>query len=196
VGVRPARVLRRSDHDETALRVLQGYSVKTGWKPALPIPIENIVEEYFELYIMYEVIPEDDDEIILGMLSPTDKTIVLNELHLELFDTIIGPYEFTLAHELGHWIYDFSPDQEQLFPDEDRVLCRSSPSSAAERPSLIEVNANKFAASVLLPLDLFRTWLVTTRAQHSITSDQAANLGVSRKALDIRMEEIAQLPKM
>lgn len=92
---------RSANHHEAAAgMVLERYALQSGWKPALPVPVDRIVE-HLGLIILCEELDEPPDAQILGALDPTTGIIRLNQRHMELFDTVIGPEQFTLAHELG-----------------------------------------------------------------------------------------------
>ena len=104
----------------------------------------------------------------------------------------MGPERFTLAHELGHWIYDAdNPDQLRLNlgGDYQERYCyhRDSP-GLSEDLRIRELNANKFAAHVLLPEELVR------RADiHEVLNDlpgTAKRWQVSRTALRIRLQDL------
>lgn len=189
----------RSDHqhDLKASQVLRDYQVLGTWKAALPVPVEDIVERLFGLAIVVADIEETDGQIILGALRPDARTITLNERHIDLFDRCIGPERFTLAHELGHWLYDADdPAQETLFAPEsvEVQFCRDPtatnlPAAAAIR----ERNANRFAARLLLPHDLVRAALARRAWSNRDISVHAATWGVSRRTLEIRLAELGLL---
>lgn len=149
----------QAQHEAEAAHVLAAYIRRCGWTPALPVPVETIIERCYGLSILWEPLDELAGETILGALMPESRTIRLNELHLDLFERWVGPETFTLAHELGHWIYDaVDPNQGRLFDASgEPVFCR-----APERPqgssggALREINANKFASCLVLPEDLLR----------------------------------------
>ena len=112
---------------------------------------------------------------------------------MDLFESVIGPESFTLAHELGHWVYDaVSPDQMELFaPESERVLCRSpGASSIHESERIREINANGFAAALLLPEDLLRSALTDPIVDREHMVDMAGRFGVSITALTIRLREL------
>ncbi len=91
-----------SHHRVAADNVLARHVAKTGKPVELPIPVEMIIESTYGLTILSEPIPEPDGVTILGALFPIEKRIVINETHDRLFETVVGPERFTLAHELGH----------------------------------------------------------------------------------------------
>ncbi|MBD2863481.1 ImmA/IrrE family metallo-endopeptidase [Paenibacillus oceani] len=86
-------------------RILTDYGFDPHQKRVQNVPIEEIVEFHFDLHICWEPIDHfDPDGIVMAAILPTERRIVLNETHRELFDSKIGTYHFTLAHELGHWV--------------------------------------------------------------------------------------------
>lgn len=189
----------RSDHqhDLKASQVLRDYQAIDTWTATLPVPVEDIVERMFGLRILVADIEEGDGHTILGALRPEARTITLNERHMELFDRCIGPERFTIAHELGHWLYDADdPAQETLFAaaSTEVQFCRDPtatnlPASAAIR----ERNANRFAARLLLPGDLVRATLDGQVTSSREIAAHAAAWGVSRRTLEIRMAELGLL---
>ena len=188
------RTSRRPDryHAVVARSVLDRYQAETGESVSLPVPIEMIIERLYELNIFWDEIAEPPDTVILGALSPRDRQIVLNTRHEALFDQVLGPERFTLAHELAHWIYDAEhPGQQTLdmgaTPSERYCYSRESPGlSQSER--LRESNANRLAAHLLLPEHLVRA-----ESLDEVLSDFAGTAErwqVSRRMLGIRLEEL------
>ena len=183
---------RASEHAEVAHKVLSRHAQATGEPPSLPVPIDMIVERTYGLQILRDKIEEEDGQLILGALSPREQTIVLNTLHEEMFDRWIGPEQFTLAHELAHWIYD-ADHPSQLTLDlpatDDQQFCyhRESP-GLSEFQRIREVNANKLAAHLLMPEPLVRAENIAEVLED--LSGTAAKWCVSRQALTIRLEEL------
>jgi len=129
--------------------------------------------------------------MILGALAPTERLIVLNSRHQDMFDRWVGPERFTLAHELAHWIYDAeNPDQLTLdLQQAQPVYCYHREGRPLEDDLRVrELNANKLAANLLLPEHLVRQadldWVL--REFRSV----AALWGVSRTTLRIRLETL------
>ena len=185
---------RRSDryHAVVARSVLDRYQAETGEAISLPVPIEMIIERLYNLDILWDEIPEPPDTIILGALSPRESQIVLNTRHEALFDEVLGPERFTLAHELAHWIYDAEhPGQQTLDidaqPSERYCYSRESPGLSHDERRR-ETNANRLAAHLLLPQHLVRA-----EPLEAVLSDPAGTAQrwqVSRQMLGIRLEEL------
>jgi Zn-dependent peptidase ImmA (M78 family) len=185
----------QNQHEAAAAAVLRRYAASTGWVAKLPIPVEQIIERSFGLSVVCVPIAETPGGITLGDLLPEQRVIRLNEHHMSLFETCIGPEAFTLAHELGHWLYDATdPNQQELFTSSDsgRIFCRRPDADLEEAANLREVNANKFASCLLMPADLLVERLPARFASWSELSNVAGELGVSRQAFEIRLQTLHQ----
>lgn len=179
-------------HAVIASHVLARHASRVGAPVTLPVPIELIIEQTYGLQILWEEIPEPPDSMVLGALVPRERRIMLNSRHEDLFERWLGPERFTLAHELAHWVYDAeNPDQLALDlnaqPAEVYCYHRESP-GLSETLRIREVNANKFAANLLLPEDLVRREDI-----EEVLGDfrgTAARWQVSRTTLRIRLEDL------
>ena len=182
---------KREVHEVAADNMLARHEASTGVAVQLPIPIEAIIEKTVGLSILYDKIPEPEDVMILGALSPKTRTIVLNETHLDLLGEVVGPERFTLAHELGHGIYDAdNPDQLSLPIDAPgEVFCYHRRHGGLEEDTQIrEVNANGFAAALLLPKGLIKGADIEKVLRNF--RDTARQWGVSQTTLRIRLEKL------
>lgn len=186
---RPTRPRSERQHEVLASHVLLKHETHTGAPVGFPVPIEMIIEQSYGLEILWDEIDEPPDTMILGALAPSDKRIVLNTQHEQLFERHVGPLQFTLAHELGHWLYDAEiPGQQQLdltaASSEQFCYHRESP-GLSKTLALREVNANKLAAHLLMP-----THLVKQQPIDDILDDLRATArgwGVSLTALWYRL---------
>lgn len=181
-------------HRVAAAEVLNRHASACGTSISLPIPIEMIVERTYGLTIEWDDIEEPPDHRILGALSPSTRTIVMNTRHLQTFDQWVGPERFTLAHELAHWIYDAdSPGQGTLeFGGTTEIFCRRDDTSTLDEPTrLREQNANALAAHILLPDDLVRA--ADLDAVLADFKGTAHAWGVSQQSLRIKLERLGLL---
>lgn len=186
---RPTRPRTDRHHEVVAGNVLEQHERRTGAAVGFPIPIEMIIEQSYGLEILWDEIHEPPDTIILGALAPSEKRIVLNTRHEQLFERHVGPLQFTLAHELGHWLYDAeTPGQQQLdlATESSEQFCyhRESP-ALSDTLALREVNANKLASHLLMP-----THLVKQQPIDDVLDDLRATArrwGVSLTALWYRL---------
>jgi IrrE N-terminal-like domain len=194
---RPVWPRSQRQHEAKAAEILGRHVRSTGIAVSFPVPIEMIVTKTFDLEIEWRTIEEPEGSTILGALAPNDHRIFLNERHLEMFESWVGPERFTLAHELAHWVYDAdSPDQLLLPLDSSAPLfCyhRESSTALSDDVAIREVNANKLAASLLLP-----EFLVRQAALPGLLADTrrfAAEWGVSRTTLLIRLETLGLIKR-
>jgi Zn-dependent peptidase ImmA (M78 family) len=91
------------------------------------------------------VIFEEMEDTVSGFLIIKDskKTIIINKNHHE------NRQRFTIAHELGHYILHAKGKRESLFIDKKQVYNRNLKSS--DGTNIQEIEANRFAASILMP---------------------------------------------
>lgn len=194
MSARPARPRSREQHEAAAGEVLRRHALGRGWRPQLPVPVEQIVEATCDLSIEVVALEEGPGERVLGALDPTSRTIYLNQRHIEFFGTWVGPERFTVAHELGHWRYDaVDPSQQQLPLSDDggRVFCRHvDDAGIGPAARLREVNANGFASCLLLPSDLVRAEVAARFESWSALRERANDWGVSGTTLRIRLEAL------
>lgn len=92
---------------------------------------------------------------------------------------------FTIAHEIGHLVLH---EQENFFVD--RLFRRDAKSSEAVDP--IEIEANKFAAALIMPEDFLRDDIA--RETLPLTSDAVERLArqyqVSQQAMTFRLDNL------
>lgn len=166
---------------KAAEEVLGKHSVKRA-----PVRIEEIAESYATLVMR----PLEDD--ISGALIPiadNEWTILVNEHHHE------NRRRFTIAHELGHLILHGykTPHADKRFRLRD---ARSSEGSALE-----EIQANQFAAELLMPRSLIMKALRHHNFEHSpnateeksfekIVGKLAKDFAVSRQAMTVRLSSL------
>jgi Zn-dependent peptidase ImmA (M78 family) len=118
------------------ISILKEFSLKT-----IPIPIEQVAK-----HRGVKVMPYDLGQNISGVLI------------IENGKGIIGYNQkeskvrrrFTIAHELGH--FELHKNQNHLFVDKDyKILFRHIPTLQSETSQLHEIEANSFAAALLMP---------------------------------------------
>jgi hypothetical protein len=168
----------------------QGINVR------FPIPVERIAETVLEL---------DMDWIDLGdtntmaRLNYLEWKIQPNESLRELFDRVPGAYSYTLAHEIFHAIAHvehIEPSQQRLEIEAEPVLTRrrdvaSTPSPRDERR---EFQAQRFAAYLTMPKTLLVEKIIgLDLCDRAVLRRLAGELGVSMKALTIRLEGLGRV---
>jgi IrrE N-terminal-like domain len=159
----------------------------------LPIRVERLAEDLFDLVVSWERVDTTEGALTLGGLRVSRHQLVLNELAREHFDRYPGSENFTKAHEIGHWVLHVrsAPANEPLFQPQagEEIVC----TSAAKKPQR-EVQADMFAAMLLMPRDL----LLATCEGRAIDAwpelyELCRLLDVSISALRIRLETLGVL---
>lgn len=127
--------------------ILQDYGLDLEQGGLQPIPIEEIIEFHYELDIVWERIDHFDPEgIVMAAIIPSERKIIMNESHKQLFGQKIGTFHFTLAHELGHWVLHAGENGADVLMKSLPYLCRGS-----DRKLQVEVQADLFAGCILMP---------------------------------------------
>lgn len=128
-----------------------------------PVPIDDILELHLGLtFVIDDLQSTFAHPDVLGGIWFGDRLIKVDQsLDPTVAPKMLGRYRFTLAHEVGHWrlhrqhLMD-DPAAKSLFEVncEPAFVCRSN----ANPPE--EIQANAFAACVLMPRKLVReAWL-------------------------------------
>lgn len=150
-----------------------------------PFPHENILEQHADLRI-YFVELEDPGVSGVILYKENEFTILVN------IAKPITRQHFTLAHELGHYfLHQDILRQEQGIVDTDdtveesNVLYRLDEATARR----LEIEANNFAASLLMPAHLVRkAWTATEDIESC-----ARIFNVSVAAMAIRLTKLGIL---
>lgn len=155
----PERFIFRSEIDRETLAVLTAAREADLWDGGVPIPVELVAESQLGLHVLWESFGEleGDGSTLLGALFARHRTIWLNESERSLFEATPGLEPFTVAHEIGHLRLHIDPayDLQSILPTQDEaadVLCRDGDTGWRE------VQAEMFAASLLMPEDLVRRY--------------------------------------
>ena len=137
--------------EQKSFELLSKYSKNFNWQLSFPIPIEMIIEKQLE----YTLDTFKDDKNILGAIDQVNKIIYTNENAMPHFDRYPGSFEFTLAHEVGHWDLhcDYNNNQLRIMNKPVSMICR------AGAQDYREMQANKYAAAILMPENLVRETL-------------------------------------
>lgn len=144
--------------EEKAEAILLDFNARNGLTLCLPIPVQRIAEEYFDLTIDWCAIPDTADAEVLACIVPSERSIRINEDKVQFFEKHFGSESFTYAHEIGHWVLhvrDVVFRQMSFMEDRGpkRFICRARGLGVS---GSFEWQANKFAAALLLPETLVR----------------------------------------
>ncbi|UVC17079.1 ImmA/IrrE family metallo-endopeptidase [Mesorhizobium onobrychidis] len=116
---------------------------------AIPVPIETLARQLD----IVDILPLETDGYEGGLITPVDKfngSILFNRASPR------KRRRFTIAHELGHFLMP-----SHVPSAEGRFLCRlqdmlALKANEADRRMKMEVEANRFAAHILMPAPPFR----------------------------------------
>ena len=172
-----------SDHDiqAAAQQLLTDYAVAKSPVNAPPVPIERFVrflglrQEMHDLYSLLNIERESNSELLGAVCFNSKRVFVHEALDPEKRSWLEGRYNFTLAHEVGHWVLHrrYFPDHSEQGSFFDKaikpaVICRTRED---KRP--IEIQANKFAAYLLMPAPLVvESWKQRVGNRRSLTPAQ------------------------
>ena len=134
---------------------------------APPIPIEEIIDLTVDIPIIPERIPDYQGSPVLAKLvvkghPHPNVEIIVNEDKQPFFHQHEGVEQYSLAHELGHYVLhiDRGSLNTLLLPDakeQSVVLCRMNSLEERDRNTKRrELQAERFAAYILMPQDLMR----------------------------------------
>jgi len=177
---------RLSKAKKAALNTLAENSIER-----LPIPINKIVARY--AHILQEEMEDDISGMLIPLAKPNDGkkwAIVVNKSHSSTRQ------RFTLAHELGHLLL-----HGYTLPHADRgYKLRFRNAKSSEGSVFEEVEANQFAAELLMPEDMLLEKLEGEGLEYVPAGEDegedprlsriANELKVSRQALAIRLSNL------
>ena len=148
--------------EEEAKHLLASYTATKGWDSTPPVPIEKLIrflglsQEVVDLYSDLGVV-DDGRGDLLGAITFDSRTIKVHSgIDPEEYPWREGRFNFTLAHETGHWVlhrdeHAALANQRGLFDDFPAAPLISK---RGDRALPVEIQANRFAACLLLPRDL------------------------------------------
>ncbi|MGG2197561.1 ImmA/IrrE family metallo-endopeptidase [Paenibacillus validus] len=158
------------------------------------IPIDELIEFHFELDILWDCIDHFDSAgLVMAAIMPGEKKIILNDTCRDLFEKKMGTMNFTMAHELGHWVLHVN-DKDNLqtamiFDDRETFFCRSWSKKPPE-----EYQADMFAGSLLMPKPMIQRVIAILKSQGNIQMRQLYELAslfkVSISALTVRLKQL------
>lgn len=189
--------ITNNEMDRIAESVLLKAGISCTWQSmATKTNIDALIEFEFGLEIVWENIDHfSKDGIVLAAIIPKQKRIYMNETKKALFQKKMGTMNFSKAHELGHWILHVVKQQnyEQLsFAENETYFCREMSKRAPE-----EVQADMFAASILMPKDIIIGAVNSLKERGTVTFPDLYRLKdqfeVSISALTKRIQDLKLL---
>lgn len=154
-----------------------------------PVPVEELVESH-GLRVLYEHLPAETSAVLIRQPAGT-RVIAVNASHAPTRQ------RFSLAHELGHALLHLpdvlSTEGEAVVDRPLEVLFRDG--LASEGTNRVEIEANTFAAEVLMPVDLVRGRFTEALRRHPHSVDRAIeslarDFEVSPQAMGYRLTNL------
>lgn len=171
--------MKRLNPAEKAQEILRQYGITNA-----PVPVDSIARQ-MGVDIRYSTL---DDELS-GMIFIKDGYAIIgvNKLHHP------NRQRFTIAHELGHFVMHKPLITNEVHVDRQfKVLMRDG--NAATGTQREEVEANRFAAALLMPESL----VLEAIANHTFDIDDenplsslAKQFKVSRQTMEYRVRNLA-----
>jgi Zn-dependent peptidase ImmA (M78 family) len=161
------------------------YATKYNPTNVAPFPHENVLRDHADLKIYFT---ELDDPLVSGVIlyQNNEFSILVN-----ISKPVTGQH-MTLGHELGHYfLHQDIIRQEQGIIDGDMVLDGSNALHRLEDAPAqrVEIEANNFAASLLMPANLVRrAWEATEDI-----GDCARIFNVSAIAMTVRLTKLGMI---
>lgn len=101
-----------------------------------------------------------------------------------------GKHNFTFAHELGHYFLRHTP--AYIMNGQQGFRCTSRDMESSHNPQ--EVEANRFAASLLMPEEQFRFSMMGATLDYTLINNMARQFRVSKHACCNRLLEFTKDP--
>jgi Zn-dependent peptidase ImmA (M78 family) len=148
-----------------------------------PVPLERIAEGKG---IIVRLMPLEDE--LSGMIFSQDGApiIVINSLHHP------NRQRFSLAHEIAHYELHMDDIGAGVHVD-TKLLIFARDANSSKGIDRVEIEANKFAAELLVPQDFLATELggrIVDVEDVALISDLARTFGVSSQMMAIRIGEL------
>lgn len=158
-----------------------------------PVPVEWIVEHLLDLRIVWDALPTSADAPVLGALDPLRGEVLLNEREGRRFAAFPGLESFTLGHEVGHWLLHVPAvrRRQPALPGFDRLRPRACGGAASREARAREVEADRFAARLLMPERLLLPRCeVLDLSRFPVRYRLRDEFGVSITAMNLRLREL------
>jgi Zn-dependent peptidase ImmA (M78 family) len=156
-------------------------------KDRLPIDLDAIAST-LELRILYAELPEDVSGLLVS--GPDGNFVVVQKSDHP------NRQRFTVGHEIGHHFlkHQFVPG-EHVHVDRGHYVSQRGPRSSTGLDTK-EIEANQFAAALLMPSRLVRQEVSRLGTAHLLdhhVSALAETFGVSEQAMTIRLSSLGVL---
>ena len=128
-----------------ATELINGFQALAKYDVKPPIPLEDIIERYLGLRLLYNDLTRVFGKEVLGAVYVEAKAICINE---RLFESSSeGRLVFTIAHEVGHWVLH----RQYIEAQEKNASKQVIVSKKGNSKDTIEWQADYFASCLLMP---------------------------------------------
>jgi hypothetical protein len=143
------RYLAKAEIEKEPELLLSEYEEETIGEPVkLPVPVRDITTSHLALDLRFDDLHSifgrpmlrDQPEILGAIWIDKELVAIDHRLDPKTNPEMLGRYNFSVAHEIGHWRL------HQSYAAEPTVMCRSS-----QKSEPIEWQANYFASCLLMP---------------------------------------------
>jgi Zn-dependent peptidase ImmA (M78 family) len=173
------RAKKRPDPETRAREILADYGI-THW----PIPVDAVARK---LGITLTFVPLD--EALSGMIFMKGTAhIVINSLHHQ------NRQRFTISHEVGHFALHMPEIGSEVHVDK-KFLAFARNTKSSEGSDLNEIEANRFAACLLVPRAFLIHELrgrILDVEDEELVEDLAKKFQVSRQMMTFRIAGLAE----
>lgn len=151
------KFLHKKQIEKKAYELLASYGQQFGEIAQPPIPVDAIIESHLQIDLRFGKLSEElSQPDVLGAIWINEKEIKIDES----LDTTVNPraegrYQFTVAHEAGHWVLHRHQFLESIAPSffdgpsRPTYVCRTS-----KKKEPIEIQSDTFASFLLMPKHL------------------------------------------
>ena len=151
---------------------------------SFPVNIETLCKN---LGINLEYMPIEDDVSGMIVMGNNDAAVIINSNHHP------NRQRFTGGHEIGHYHLHYQSGAEFI----DRVRYRRSLTEPSTKPEPAEMEANYFAAELLMPrseVERMIQRLGINVFDDEESADLARYFGVSIQAMAVRLNSLGYVP--
>lgn len=193
--------------DVIARKVIAQYDPSLLYISA-PIPVDTIIEKVYGLTLEFQFIRKNgrvlgetvfEDALIpiydrnsgegYKLVPVRAGTVIIDASLLNQRND--GRFRYTCAHELSHWVID-----RNYFTQLGETAAMTKKAiRSSEVNDAIERQADRLACRILMPKGPLKTaYFGICRKSANISSSLAEFFGVSRQAMEIRLNELGLLP--
>lgn len=191
--------------ESIARHMISKYDASLLATPA-PIPVETIMEKVYGLKIDFQFIRNNGR--VLGETVFEDMAVPIYErmnqegyklIPVKAGTVIIdanlinnrgdGRFRYTCAHELAHWVI-----HKGLYTQSGETASMTKTARSSESDKVIERQADRLGSYLLMPKGVVKMAYHRNHNDRNVIDNLALLFGVSRKAMEIRLEEMRLLP--